>query len=56
MGSTGYISVHDFLRETYSLSVVGIAVEIKIVSTAAEFWDFAIVKSDHWLLIFVQSV
>lgn len=42
--STGYMSVCGSLSQIYFLSILGIAVKI---ITAAEFWDFAIVKSDH---------
>lgn len=54
MGSTEYMSICGSLSQIYSLSILGIAVEIIAVSTSAEFWDFAIVKSDHWLLVVVQ--
>lgn len=43
-------------KQIFSLSILGIAVEMTTVSPAAEFWDFAIAKSDHWLVVFVQSV
>lgn len=37
VGSTGYMSVCGSLSQIYSLSILGIAVEVITVSTVAEF-------------------